>query len=114
MLYERYLTERALSKDFDRLICFDTRLKEALALKNLSVTVLKSFATVEVNESLLRYEGSQYCEAEVTVNSACVVRCFGNCSSRAGILIFSFFLLFLVSSLPDETLALIELVADLR
>ena len=59
MLYERYLTERALSKDFDRLICFDTRLKKALELKNLSVTVLESVATVEVNESVLRIEGSQ-------------------------------------------------------
>ena len=81
------------------------------------MTVRNSLRAVEVNESLLSCIGGHYCETKVTVNSACgVLRsgCFGSWSSGAVCLIFSLFLWFLVSSFSDETLELIELVADLR
>ena len=81
------------------------------------MTVRNSLRAVEVNESLLSCVGGHYCEAEVTVNSACGVLwsgCLGSWSSGTASLIFSLFLWFLVCSFSDEALELIELVADLR
>ena len=116
MLYQSYLTKGAFAEEFDWLISIDARVEEALAFKDLSMTVLNSLRAVEVNESLLSCVGGHYCEAEVTVNSSCGVLwsgCLKSWSSRTVSLIFSLFLLFLVSFLSDETLELIELVANL-
>ena len=68
VLYESYLTERALSEETDGFICIDARVKEALALKNLSMPVLQSLIAVEVDGSLLSCLGAHYCEAEFIVN----------------------------------------------
>ena len=68
VLYESHLTERALSEETDGFICIDARVKEALALKNLSMPVLQSLIAVEVDGSLLSCLGAHYCKAEFTIN----------------------------------------------
>ena len=73
VLYQSYLTKGPFAEEFDWLISIDARVEEALAFKDLSMTVLNSLRAVEVNELLLSCVRGHYCKAEVTVNSSCGV-----------------------------------------